>query len=45
MAKPFNLDALLDEAQIRAAGVDPGARAEVLPVDAFVALARTMRPA
>ncbi len=39
------LSALLDEAQIRAAGVDPGARAEVLPVDAFVALARTMRPA
>lgn len=31
---------LLDEAQIRAAGVDPAARAETLPVAAFVALAR-----
>ncbi|MDZ7653706.1 MAG: 16S rRNA (adenine(1518)-N(6)/adenine(1519)-N(6))-dimethyltransferase RsmA [Burkholderiaceae bacterium] len=33
------LSALLDEAQIRAAGVDPGARAETLPVASFVALA------
>lgn len=33
------LSALLDEAQIRAASVDPAARAETLPVDAFVALA------
>jgi 16S rRNA (adenine1518-N6/adenine1519-N6)-dimethyltransferase len=31
---------LLGEAQIRAAGVDPAARAETLPVAAFVALAR-----
>jgi 16S rRNA (adenine1518-N6/adenine1519-N6)-dimethyltransferase len=30
---------LLSEAQIRAAGVDPAARAETLPVSAFVALA------
>jgi 16S rRNA (adenine1518-N6/adenine1519-N6)-dimethyltransferase len=34
------LAALLDEAAIRACGVDPGARAETLPVEAFVALAR-----
>jgi 16S rRNA (adenine1518-N6/adenine1519-N6)-dimethyltransferase len=31
---------LLDEAAIRAAGVDPAARAETLPVAAFVSLAR-----
>ena len=31
---------VLDEASIRACGVDPGARAETLPVAAFVALAR-----
>jgi 16S rRNA (adenine1518-N6/adenine1519-N6)-dimethyltransferase len=31
---------LLDEAGIRAAGVEPAARAETLPVAAFVALAR-----
>jgi 16S rRNA (adenine1518-N6/adenine1519-N6)-dimethyltransferase len=37
------LSALLDEAQIRAAGVDPGARAEVLDVAAFVALAGSLR--
>jgi 16S rRNA (adenine1518-N6/adenine1519-N6)-dimethyltransferase len=30
---------LLDEAKLRAAGVDPGARAEVLAVDDFVRLA------
>jgi 16S rRNA (adenine1518-N6/adenine1519-N6)-dimethyltransferase len=30
---------LLDEAAIRACGIDPGARAETLPVEAFVALA------
>jgi 16S rRNA (adenine1518-N6/adenine1519-N6)-dimethyltransferase len=34
------LAALLDEAAIRAAGVDPSARAETLPPAAFVALAR-----
>jgi 16S rRNA (adenine1518-N6/adenine1519-N6)-dimethyltransferase len=33
------LAGLLDEASIRACGVDPGARAETLPVAAFVALA------
>jgi len=31
---------LLDEASIRACGIDPGARAETLPVEAFVALAK-----
>jgi 16S rRNA (adenine1518-N6/adenine1519-N6)-dimethyltransferase len=31
---------LLDESSIRAAGIDPGARAETLPGAAFVALAR-----
>jgi len=31
---------VLDEASIRACGVDPGARAETLPVAAFVALAQ-----
>ena len=30
---------MLDEASIRACGIDPGARAETLPVAAFVALA------
>ncbi|HXF47592.1 MAG TPA: 16S rRNA (adenine(1518)-N(6)/adenine(1519)-N(6))-dimethyltransferase RsmA [Burkholderiaceae bacterium] len=34
---------LLDAAQIRAAGVDPAARAETLPVAAFVALAQQVR--
>jgi len=34
------LAALLNEAAIRAAGVDPGARAETLPVESFVALAK-----
>jgi 16S rRNA (adenine1518-N6/adenine1519-N6)-dimethyltransferase len=34
------LAALLDEDALRAAGVDPGARAEALPVVDFVALAR-----
>ena len=34
------LSALLDEVQIRAAGVDPQARGETLPVEAFVALAQ-----
>jgi len=33
------LSALLDDSQIRAAGVDPGARAEQLAPEAFVALA------
>jgi len=33
------LGGLLDEASIRACGVDPGARAEALSVEAFVALA------
>jgi len=33
------LAAVLDEATIRACDIDPGARAEVLPVDAFVRLA------
>jgi 16S rRNA (adenine1518-N6/adenine1519-N6)-dimethyltransferase len=36
------LQQLLDEGSIRAAGIDPGVRAEALPVDAFVALARAM---
>lgn len=35
------LSEVLDEAGIRAAGVDPGARAETLPLEAFVALAQT----
>ncbi|MCS7101402.1 MAG: 16S rRNA (adenine(1518)-N(6)/adenine(1519)-N(6))-dimethyltransferase RsmA [Burkholderiaceae bacterium] len=35
------LASLLSEAQIRAAGIDPQARAETLPVAAFVALAQT----
>lgn len=35
---------LLDEAGIRAAGVDPKARAEVLPVASFVALAERVSP-
>ena len=34
------LAAVLDDESIRACDVDPGARAEVLPVDAFVRLAR-----
>ena len=34
------LSRLLSEAQIREAGVDPGVRAETLPVDAFVRLAK-----
>jgi 16S rRNA (adenine1518-N6/adenine1519-N6)-dimethyltransferase len=34
------LAVLLGEQAIRAAGIDPGARAEQLPVEAFVALAR-----
>jgi 16S rRNA (adenine1518-N6/adenine1519-N6)-dimethyltransferase len=34
------LTALLDETGIRAAGVDPGARAEELPVTSFIALAK-----
>jgi 16S rRNA (adenine1518-N6/adenine1519-N6)-dimethyltransferase len=34
------LSSLLDEAAIRTAGIDPGARAETLPGAAFVALAR-----
>ena len=34
-----SLGEVLDEASIRACGVDPGARAEALPVEAFVALA------
>jgi 16S rRNA (adenine1518-N6/adenine1519-N6)-dimethyltransferase len=34
------LAALLDEPAIRAAGIDPGTRAEQLPVDAFIALAQ-----
>jgi 16S rRNA (adenine1518-N6/adenine1519-N6)-dimethyltransferase len=34
------LAGLLDEARIRACGIDPGARAEALPVEDFVALAR-----
>jgi 16S rRNA (adenine1518-N6/adenine1519-N6)-dimethyltransferase len=33
------LGELLDEESIRACGIDPGVRAETLPVDAFVALA------
>lgn len=33
---------LLDETRVRAAGVDPGARAETLPVQAFAALARAL---
>jgi 16S rRNA (adenine1518-N6/adenine1519-N6)-dimethyltransferase len=37
------LGGLLDEASIRACGVDPGARAEALPVQAFVALAARLR--
>jgi len=37
------LSGLLDEAAIRAAGVDPGARAETLPIEAFVELARIVR--
>jgi 16S rRNA (adenine1518-N6/adenine1519-N6)-dimethyltransferase len=36
------LASLLDERAIRAAGIDPGARAETLAVDAFVALARAV---
>jgi 16S rRNA (adenine1518-N6/adenine1519-N6)-dimethyltransferase len=36
------LAALLDEARIRAAGIDPGARAETLGVGAFVALAQAL---
>ncbi len=36
------LAALLDEAAVRGCGVDPGARAETLPVEAFVALARAV---
>ena len=36
------LSGLLPDAAIRAGGVDPGARAEVLPVSAFVALARQL---
>ncbi len=35
----------LDEAAIAACGIDPGARAETLPVAAFVALARCVAPA
>jgi 16S rRNA (adenine1518-N6/adenine1519-N6)-dimethyltransferase len=35
-----SLKALLTEEQIRAAGVDPAARAEVIAPDAFAALAR-----
>ncbi|HUL68349.1 MAG TPA: 16S rRNA (adenine(1518)-N(6)/adenine(1519)-N(6))-dimethyltransferase RsmA [Burkholderiaceae bacterium] len=35
---------LLDESAIRAAGVDPGARAETLPVASFVALASRAFP-
>jgi len=34
------LAALLNEAAIRAAGVDPGVRAETLPIGSFVALAK-----
>lgn len=37
------LGGLLDEASIRACAVDPGARAEALPVEAFVALAARLR--
>jgi 16S rRNA (adenine1518-N6/adenine1519-N6)-dimethyltransferase len=37
------LAALMDEASIAAAGVDPALRAERLPVAAFVALARRLR--
>ena len=37
------LAGLLDEASIRACGVDPGARAESLPVTAFAALAERAR--
>jgi 16S rRNA (adenine1518-N6/adenine1519-N6)-dimethyltransferase len=33
------LSAVADEASIRAAGMDPGARAEAIPVPAFIALA------
>jgi 16S rRNA (adenine1518-N6/adenine1519-N6)-dimethyltransferase len=32
------------ESALRAAGIDPGARAEVLPPEAFAVLARTARP-
>jgi 16S rRNA (adenine1518-N6/adenine1519-N6)-dimethyltransferase len=36
------LSGVLDEAAIRDSGIDAGARAEALPVDAFVALARRL---
>ena len=36
---------VVDEAAIRACGIDPGARAETLPVAAFVALARQVSAA
>jgi len=39
------LGELLDEAAIRACGIDPGARAETLPVAAFVALAKRLAAA
>jgi 16S rRNA (adenine1518-N6/adenine1519-N6)-dimethyltransferase len=37
------LSTLVDEARIRAAGVDPGARGETLGVDGFAAIARVVR--
>lgn len=40
-----SLKALLDERQIRAAGIDPGARAEVIGPDGFAALANLDAPA
>ena len=39
------LSSLLDEADVKACGIDPTARAESLPVEAFVRLARAVRAA
>jgi 16S rRNA (adenine1518-N6/adenine1519-N6)-dimethyltransferase len=37
-----NLKALIDNAQLQSLGIDPGARAETLPLEAFIDIANNI---